>query len=105
MLDCLLGYFLTQPRRLIDWGRAVVVLAGFIAVVGVLARVATTAASVVRSLSGASEPASKVADLLPGLPTWWVPETVFGYGFVLLLFAAGVLAWQKGQKYERFLGH
>lgn len=105
MLDHLLDYFLTQPRRLVESGRALMGLASFVAVIGVITRVATTAASVVHGMRGASDPASRVADFLPGLPTWWVPETVFGYGLVLLLFGAGFVAVQTGQKYERLLRH
>ena len=105
MLDRLLDHFLTQPRRLVESGRALMGLTGFVAVIGLVTRVATTAMSVVHGMSGASEPASRVADLLPGLPTWWVPETVFGYGLVLLFFGAGFVAVQTGQKYKRFLRH
>jgi hypothetical protein len=102
MLERLVDYFLTQPKRLVGLGQALAQFGGFLLVGGVIANAATKSLSVVRGMVG-DHTESTLADLLPGLPTWWVPESAVGFALAVLLTLAGVVALHTGRLYERAL--
>lgn len=103
MLEHLLDYFLTRPKRLIALGRVLTRFGGFLVVLGVIAHAATKSLSVVRGMAGGYQTVPTLADLLSALPTWWVPESAVGFGSVALHIMAGVVALRIGRMYERVL--
>lgn len=103
MLEHLLDYFLTRPKRLIALGRGLTRFGGFLVVLGVIAHAATKSLSMVRGVAGGYQTVPTLADLLPVLPTWWVPESAVGFASVALLILAGVVALRTGRVYERAL--
>lgn len=103
MLEHLVDYFLTRPKRLVALGQMLARTGGFLAVLGVIAHAATKSLSVVRGMTGGDQTDPTLADLLPGLPTWWVPESAIGFGLAALLFLAGVVELRTGRMYERVL--
>ncbi len=103
MLEHLVDYFLAQPKRLVTLGQGLIRSGGFLVVLGVIAHAATTSVSVVRGMAGAQHSAPALADLLPAVPTWWVPESAVGFGLAALLLLAGVVAVRTGRTYERVL--
>ncbi|OQS40557.1 hypothetical protein B0T39_11060 [Chromobacterium haemolyticum] len=44
-----------------------------------------------------------IAAIFPSIPTWWIPETAFGFGFALLLIVLGVLLALEGKKLKRVM--
>ncbi|BEP38676.1 hypothetical protein GmRootV59_52430 (plasmid) [Variovorax sp. V59] len=78
MLTHLLAFALNRPRVIEAAGEVVSRVAGFVLVAGFIFQ---ALASVMGSLPGA-QGAVTAQQFLPGLPTWWVPES-----------AAGVIAW------------
>jgi hypothetical protein len=60
--------------------------AGFIA--GLFAQVSKLAASTATGMAG-QPPVTSIAQLLPGVPTWWVPESLAGVVAYALMGAAG----------------
>jgi hypothetical protein len=103
MLDHLMTVVLREPRRTVALGHAVARAANFFLVVGLLGKVATIAAEMVKSL-GRQEPAHvTLADIFPGIPTWWVPESEFGFAMAILGVVAGFALVATGRTYQRYL--
>jgi hypothetical protein len=105
MLEQLVDYFLTQPKRLVTSGQLVARCGSFLLVAGLIAHAATRSLSVVRGMAGAPQAAPSLADLLPAVPTWWVPESATGFGLGALLLVVGMVALRTGRIYERVLRH
>jgi hypothetical protein len=78
MLTHLLTFALNRPRAIEAAGELVSRVAGFVLAAGFIFQ---ALAGVMASLPGA-QGAVTAQQFLPGLPTWWVPES-----------AAGVVAW------------
>ncbi|SOY71785.1 conserved hypothetical protein [Cupriavidus phytorum] len=105
MLERCLEYFLTEPRRLVNLGSALLQAGGLLLVAGLLGFLVTTAGSVVTGMATRTRPVVELAEVLPGLPTWWVPESLAGYGFAVCCGLIGLWAIQAGRTYQRLLGH
>ncbi len=103
MLEHLVDYFLTRPKRLVALGQVLIRSGGFLVILGVIAHAATNSLSVVRGMTVAQQSDPTLADLVPAVPTWWVPESAVGFGLVALLLLAGVVALRTGRLYERVL--
>lgn len=103
MLERCITYFLTEPLRLVHFGRALLRVSGILFLAGVVGAMATTTISVVTGMAKTSRPTVELIDLVAGLPTWWVPESVIGYGFALFCGAAGVWAIRTGRTFQRVL--
>lgn len=105
MLEHLVDYFLTRPKRLVALGQVLTRFGGFLVVLGVIAHAATKSLSVVRGMAGVRQTDTTLADLLSAVPTWWVPESAVGFGLAALLLLAGLVALHTGHMYERVLRH
>lgn len=103
MLERCFEFFLVEPRRLMQLGRALLQFGLVLFVAGVAGATATTAVSVVTGMATKSRPTVALSDVVTGLPTWWVPESVIGYGFVLCCGAFGAWAMHAGRTYQRLL--
>ncbi|MDY7508801.1 hypothetical protein [Ralstonia wenshanensis] len=103
MLERCVDFFLAEPRRLIQLGLSLLRVGGVLLVAGLLGTAATTAVSVVKGLAGGVRPTVELAEVMAGLPTWWIPESGLGYGFALCCVAAGVWAIHTGRTYQRLL--
>ena len=76
MVDRLIDYFLSEPRRLVALGAALVRFAGLLLVAGLVGEVATTAVSAVKGLAGAARVDVPLADVLPNYLSVWMPESL-----------------------------
>lgn len=103
MLERCITYFLTEPLRLVHLGRALLRVSGILFLAGIVGAMATTTISLVIGMAKTSRPAVEFIDLVADLPTWWVPESVMGYGFALLCGVAGVWAIRTGRTFQRLL--
>lgn len=102
MLDSLIGFFLTDPRRLTPLGSALTRVGGFLLVAGLVGRVATTAVSAVHGLAGARSLESSLTDVLP--VSFWIPDSAPGFSLAVLTLVLGLWAVRAGRAYERQLG-
>lgn len=102
MLDDLYELLFRFPDACRTLGRALYSVAGFALICGAYAHVGTTAASVVTGMAG-QPPVTQAAELLPGMWTWWVPESYPGVLFYLALGAAGALLAVMAKKVQRQL--
>lgn len=105
MLERLTDYFITEPRRLVALGAALVRAGGVLLVAGFVGQVATTGASAVKGLGGSARAEVALSEVLPGYLSIWMPESAFGYAVAILLLIAGLFAARTGRVYERYLGN
>lgn len=103
MLERCVDFFLGEPRRLVQLGLALLRIGCVLIGVGLLGAAATTAVSVVKGLGGGVRPTVELAEVIPSLPTWWIPESALGYGFALCSVAAGIWTIHTGRTYQRLL--
>lgn len=105
MFDQVLGYFMTEPRRLVNLGSTLASIGAITIVIGLIAHVATTATSALGNLAGQTSAVKSLAELYPSLPTWWIPESIVG-GLPAVLFAtAGLWLNATGRQIRRILKH
>lgn len=103
MLDDLYELLLRFPGVCLTLGGALYSAAGLALVCGAYVHVCTTAASVATGIAG--QPLVKqAAQLLPGIWTWWIPESFSGVLFYLALGAAGALLAMTAKTVQRQLG-
>jgi hypothetical protein len=105
MYEKLLDYFLTEPGRLVGAGRLAARSGLLLLFIGLCGRVATTGVAVLLSRVPGAMQATALADVYPALPTWWVPETAFGFVLCVVLIASGIAAAQTGKKLQLYLNH
>jgi len=103
MLDRLAESFLLHPKRLVAAGEALCSVASALVMLGACANLYIGAVAAINSLGHQVRSRSTLADLLPGLPTWWVPETLVGFVFVIAVAIVGVVIAREGRNLERFL--
>lgn len=82
---------LNPPSRLASLGRALMKTSITLLSIGLIAKAALTAASVPMKFTQQPPPTS-ISALFPGLPTWWVPESVLGFVLVGTIFFVGYAA-------------
>lgn len=82
---------LNPPSRLANLGRALMKAAITLLSIGLIAKAVLTVASVPMKFTQ-QPPATSLSALFPGLPTWWVPESVLGFALVGTIFFVGYAA-------------
>lgn len=98
MFDFFFTFFFAHPRRLVVIGRALYRLAAFQVLAGMVAQFVAAAASI--GQFGRVLPAP-LASWLPGLWTWWIPETVAGMVLVATVGAIGLAIAFEGRQADR----
>ena len=101
MWDLIIDYFLAQPSRLVALGRTFVTAGFGILFAGLAGRLATGAEHALQQLRAHGAEVRALAELLPDLWTWWVPETVAGAIPALCLIGFGVWLAVLGRRLER----
>lgn len=102
MLDDLVELLYRYPGACRAAGRGLNSIAGIALICGAYAHVGTTAASIATGMAG--QPlVTQAAQLLPGIWTWWVPESLAGLLFYGTAFAAGALLAVTANKVQRQL--
>lgn len=102
MYESIVEFFLTHPRRMVATGRALVTGATALVGAGLWGQAATTSVAAIYKIGGAESSPGSLAELYPSIPTWWIPESLFGYFVAGVVGAAGFVLWKAGKKYERF---
>ncbi len=104
MMDWLAAIFLERPRRLLEAGLLFAYLGGLWCMAGSAGVFATRAVGLVQHTVRAAAPSQRLADLYPGLPTWWVPESLLGAMPAIALVLVGLWLAAIGRRLLRFLG-
>ena len=103
MYEALIDYFLNKPTRLASLGRALFGSFSTLIIVGLYGRLATAGVSMILGLDNSKVAYRTLGDVYPSLPTWFVPETAFGFTLCTLVTVIGVYVSFAGRKLERFL--
>ena len=103
MYEALINFFLNKPSRLAGAGHAVFGATAFLLIAGMYGRVATVGVAAILGMSGASTHTRTLEDIYPNLPTWWIPESAFGFTLSAALAMAGIILILIGRKWQRIL--
>ncbi|MBS0552678.1 MAG: hypothetical protein JSS47_09145 [Proteobacteria bacterium] len=103
MFDLFLSYFIERPRRLVDLGRQLFTGSSFLILLGLIGYAATSSVATVSSMAGQPPVEVTLATMLPGVPTWWVPEGPAGFILAGVCLVAGLAVIRAGRAYERLL--
>lgn len=102
MLDQLTEVLYQRPEDCRALGAALSSAASVATIAGLYVKVGTVAVSMVTSMAG--QPAEYgAAQLLPGMWTWWIPETVAGFLLCAAVGSAGFILARAAKKVERLL--
>lgn len=105
-MDTVIEWLLHKPQRIIDSGKCLY-LSGFaILLSGLWGQIATASVGVLFSLAPSTthQTTKFLAEIYPGLPTGWIPESFWGFAFSIILIVAGLSVALMGKKYKRLLG-
>lgn len=103
MYEALLNYFLNPPARLVNAGKGLLFTGAGLAFIGLIFRVGPIALGGVSRLTGKATEPLMLAEMYPTIPTWWVPETGWGYTFAAVLICVGFGVQLVGAKFDRAL--
>ncbi len=104
MLDKIADYFITEPQRINAIGEVFFRLGTTLILAGLFAHFATTVVSTVTiSAAQSTHMPQSLADLLPGIPTWWIPESILGGLPAVGLCGFGLWLKVVAKKIRRFL--
>jgi hypothetical protein len=103
MFQRLADYFYSEPGRITLHGKALVLVAAFLLVVGAIGQVASRATNMLPTLAQHPETNKTLADIYPTLPVWWIPESLAGGMFCILMMAIGFYIFLHGKTIDRFL--
>lgn len=93
----------SAPQRWVAGGRAVALGALGLTVLGAFARVMVEGTAAIRALHPGGIPLRSLAELVPTVPTWWVPETPMGFALCAVVFVSGVVAVLHGRHLKSLL--
>lgn len=102
MQDALVELLYRYPGACRTAGRGLSSVGSFALLCGAYAQVGTTAASVPIVMAG-QPPVLQVAQPLPGMWAWWIPESVPGVLFYAAVVACGALLAVTSRTVERQL--
>lgn len=88
-MDRIYLLLVSRPRLVEHVAEAVAAAVGYLAVIGLIAAVSKHAAGVVRGMTNQATQAVGIADLIPSIPTWWIPESPGAGAFLVAMFILG----------------
>lgn len=99
-LEC---YFLSEPERLIELGRFLFGFGTSIVLCGLWGKVATISPIGLIHTPSTPVAAKTLAEILPNIPTWWIPESFEGFIPAVCFVIAGILCVLDGKRYKKIL--
>lgn len=99
MFENILLYFYTEPGRVKNLGRFFALLGGTLFLFSALGYF-VTAANNLPTILGHSQPAKTLADVYPSLPLWWIPESLPGLIFSVLIVVIGFFLHNFGKNLD-----
>lgn len=103
MFESLDKYFHSEPGRITYYGRMLILIGAFLLVIGALGQVATKAVNILPTLAQQPETSKTLSDIFPTLPVWWIPESLVGGAFCIIMMALGFYIFSYGKTIDRFL--
>lgn len=94
-------YFFLHTRRLSTTCSALISCLSFLIFLGLVGRIATVGHTAVLSMGHQAVTDVTLEQLIPGLPTWFVPETFVGYAAVALALALAIWGLTVGRRIDK----
>lgn len=105
MLSRIIEHFLYHPRQLVKLGGHITSFGCIYSVFGIFGQVAKKIPSALSLVSKQPIAEKSLADIYPTLPTWWIPESVFGWMLAISLVAIGLWLTVIGKHLHRVYEH
>jgi hypothetical protein len=90
-------YFLSTPQRIVQWGFRMSLIGMALICCGLIGRllmiVVPTSAK-----GGIKLPMRNLDTFLPYFPTWWIPESGFGYFVAVMMIVTGLIVYGTGKR-------
>ncbi|MCT9812123.1 hypothetical protein N0K08_15870 [Acidovorax sp. Be4] len=104
LLEALQNYFESKPKRLVLLGACTRNIALLWLAAGLYAQAGILAVSIVSPAArGSKDPQVAIEQLVPGMPTWWVPEHPVSFALLMASVALGIWMLHAGKKLDRFM--
>jgi hypothetical protein len=95
-------YFLSKPQRIVRWGFRMSLIGMALICCGLIGRLLLIVTPT--SAKGGLKPPMKNLDtFLPYFPTWWIPETAFGYFVAATIVVTGLVVYGAGKRMAALL--
>lgn len=102
LLDSLRYHLLRKPLMAIAAGRFISYLAFYLCLAGLFSKVAVQAVSVVHAMVPQTPGAeASISDVLPRIPTWWIPESAMGFVLLIVMGLMGMWLALTGKRLKR----
>jgi hypothetical protein len=85
-------YFRSKPQHIVHWGFRISLIGMGLLACGLVGRLLL----IVLPKSGTT--ASNLDALLPYVPTWWIPETWFGFFAAVMILFSGLIMYGAGSR-------
>jgi hypothetical protein len=103
MFESVAEYFYSEPGRITAYGKFLALVGAILLVAGAVGRVATVSVNVLPTLAQQPETNKTLSDIYPTLPVWWIPESLVGGAFCIIVIALGFYIFLHGKATDRFL--
>jgi hypothetical protein len=103
MFESVAEYFYSEPGRITPYGTFLTLIGAFLLLAGAIGRVATGTINVLPTLAQQPETNKTLSDIYPTLPVWWVPESLVGGAFGVIIVALGFYIFYHGKAIDRVL--
>lgn len=100
-MERILTYLVEEPGRVTSIGRVMVRMCCGLLVAAAIGNFATKATNIALSIGAKMEQQKSLADVYPGLPLWWVPESTFAVVATVLGIGVGYIVFLTGRKIDQ----
>lgn len=101
-METILNFLFSQPSRVREIGILIMEISGGIGIIGLIGRVMTTVVNM-SIFTKLAQPEKHLADVITGIPTFWIPESPEGFGMAGCVFVIGLAIALMGKDIERKL--
>lgn len=102
LLESLRYHLWRRPQVLIGTGNLIVHVAVYWFLAGLLSNVVVQVTSVMHAmLPRTLEAKASISDVLPVIPTWWIPESTMSFLLLIVMGAIGVWLALTGKRLRR----
>ena len=104
MVEETIQFLLNPPARLKALGKILSGGSAAIIIAALYLRSGAMAIGILQSMTKVQLPEATLASLYPGLPTWFIPESPFGFAFWIVAWVIGVYALWFSRQFEIVYG-
>ena len=103
IFESLADYLYSKPGRITAHGKMLVLVAAFLLLVSAIGQVTTRATNILPTLAQKPETKKNLVNIYLTLPVWWIPDSLAGGAFCIILMVLGFYIFLHGKTVDRFL--